>query len=369
MQDYADTSYPPVGSILEYVRGDGAKVTLKVENATELPPLQPHSTGIRMKKRTSASLVLPPNANIRINPRANIQTRPAQQQPGKLIAAPTITLDSAIDHPTVGGKFTAFILFYGGDEHHELHHKCLSSFLQTVPAHRVDLRVGSNALGPKSLAMIEEQVQRGRISKHYRHTENAYKYPVMREMFYDDTHPIQTKWILWFDDDSICDVDPNWLTALSMCINQYHKDKEAHMIGATFVWPTTQRQREILSSRPWYRNQPWRAFNGKPDPVAGNKIIFTVGGFWALTTEAMRAADIPDLGTGLLHNGGDWQIGEQLYQAGYTNKMFNAKKQFVRTSSVERRGETTPLIDKRGVPPTVAPPVRGEQPKKIIKLP
>jgi hypothetical protein len=77
----------------------------------------------------------------------------------------------------------------------------------------------------------------------------------------------------------------------------------------------------------------------------GNRIIFTTGGFWAITTEAMRAADIPDLGTGLTHNGGDWQIGEQIYQAGYGIKQFNGKKQFVRTSSVDRRGVTKPTID------------------------
>lgn len=251
-----------------------------------------------------------------------------------------------LDHPAVGGKLTACILFYGGEEFYELHKRCLESFLASTPSHRIDLRVGSNALNAKSLAMIEKYVEQGFITKHYRHDDNAYKYPVMREMFFDPEHPITTKWVLWFDDDSICDVEPSWLNILAIHIAQNQKvDKmPVHMVGAKYTWTMNNKQKEVFTSRPWYKGRPFRQANGQPSPN-GNKIIFATGGFWAITHEAIVACDIPDLGTGLTHTGGDWQIGEQLWQGGFGLKQFNGKKQFVRTSSVDRRGATMPTVD------------------------
>lgn len=299
------------------------------------------------KASTKASITIPQGVPLKINPRARINVidptkkKAVPQLPGQ---SPDFSDDSVLDHPSVGGKVTAFILFYGGEEHYELHKRCLTSLLATTSPTRVDLRVGSNALNAKSLAMIEDYVQQGFITKHYRHESNDYKYPVMREMFYDPEHPITTKWVLWFDDDSICDVESSWLNILGIHISQHHKGKEAHMIGAKYTWTMNSKHKEIFASRPWYNARPWRQANGQPSPN-GNKIIFAAGGFWAITHEALVAADIPDLGTGLTHTGGDWQIGEQLYQAGYGLKQFNGKKQFVRTSSVDRRGATMPTID------------------------
>ena len=78
----------------------------------------------------------------------------------------------------------------------------------------MDLRVGSNELNPESAAYVEDLVARGVITKHYQHKRNDKKYPVMREMFHDSTRPIDTKWLLWFDDDSIANKDPQWLHKL-----------------------------------------------------------------------------------------------------------------------------------------------------------
>jgi hypothetical protein len=267
----------------------------------------------------------------------------------------------------------AFILFYGGEEYYQLHERCLTSLFNTVPMERIDLRVGSNQLNARSTEMIEKAVERKLITKHYAHDSNDYKYPVMREMFYDREHPIRTKWVLWFDDDSICK-DPNWLNILGLLISQHHKDNDAHMIGTKMVWTTNSKQRKIMEDRAWYKGKPWRQHNGRPSPN-GNKILFVSGGFWALTHEAMVAADIPDLGTGLTHTGGDWQIGEQLYQAGYGIKMFNTKKQFITTSSTKRRGVTMPTIDKAGAPqrPTkqqilAAPVTQIPRPPKLRRV-
>lgn len=261
-------------------------------------------------------------------------------KPGSPHPAVVSTDPAMFDHDDIGGRFTACMLFYGPQQYHDLHRRCLESFLSTTPRDRIDLRVGSNALNPQSLALIQKYVDEGVITKHYEHKENVYKYPVMREMFWDESHPITTKWILWFDDDSICDRTPAWLNVLGQHIIQHHRRDNAHMFGAPFIWTLQNGQKQWYERRPWHRGKPWRLHNGQPSPN-GNKIIFPTGGFWALSREAMIACNIPDPEIG--HNGGDVTIGEQLYQGGYRMKSWNAKKQFIHTSSVKRRGETKPM--------------------------
>lgn len=314
--------------------------------------------------KTTASVVIPKGVPIKINPRARINTSDGKKPGTRPGGNTNFIQDDIADHPAFGGKVTVCVLCYG--DHHDLHKKCITSILATIPGKRLDLRVATNAAVQPTIDMIDEYVRQGFITKHYRHDNNDYKYPVMREMFWDKSHPITTKWVLWFDDDSICDVDPNWFNILATHISQHHKGNEAHMIGASFTWTTNARQRAIFASRPWYKNRPWRTQDGKPSPN-GNRIIFAAGGFWAITLEAIRAADIPDLGTGLTHNGGDWQIGEQLYQAGYGLKQFNGQKQFVRTSSVPRRGVTMPTVDQVSQPAAV--PVTNSAPPSPPAVP
>lgn len=315
----------------------------------------------KMAKRASARLTLPMNhplaqalqdgsVKIGMNPAAKLEGRQqqagAKPQPPAAIAPgmphPSLipTDPGVFDHEDIGGKFTAFILFYGQEQHFDLHQQCLESLLRTTPRDRIDLRVGSNALNKKSVDMIERYVKQGVITKHYQHPVNAYKYPVMREMFWDTALPIQTKWVLWFDDDTLCTRTPAWLSILAQQIIQFHRRENAHMFGAPFVWTLQAGQKEWFESRPWYKGKPWRLHNGEPSPN-GNKIPFATGGFWALTHEAIVKCDIPDTEIG--HNGGDVCIGEQLYQGGFRMKSWNAKKQFILTSSVSRRGETKPM--------------------------
>jgi hypothetical protein len=280
--------------------------------------------------------VLGLNPKAPLEGRGNRTVQVAAQQPGP---TPPIDPNTLYAHPDVGGKFTICVLFYGGEEYFELHKKCLSSIVTTVPPERMDLRVGSNELNPRSLAMLDELVKRGVIRKHYRHETNDKKYPVMREMFFDPDCPITTKWVIWFDDDSIADRTPQWLGFLAQTIMQNHKPMNAHMIGCKYIWTLQKGQREWYESRPWFKGKAWRGKNGKPTQ-GGNTIHFCSGGFWALTHEAIVACDIPD--PGLNHNGGDYTIGEQLYQGGYEIKNFNSQKKIIHTSSVPRRGLTTP---------------------------
>lgn len=242
--------------------------------------------------------------------------------------------DTIFDNPHVGGKFTIFVLTYGPDQWHRMHRKCLDTIIATVPAGRLDLRVGSNQLCATSVDYINELVKQGIVTKHYAHRTNDKKYPVMREMFWDDSLPIQTKWLLWFDDDSIADRNRMWAYLLAQKMITSHP-AGAHLLGDIRIWELLPGQAATYKSRPWYKGRPFRDRRGQASPN-GNKVLFCAGGFWAMTVEAMRACGVPD--DALQHNGGDYTIGEQLWQSGFGMSSWNSQKQFVHTSSVPRRG-------------------------------
>ncbi len=361
MAEFPDRSYPAISDCgLDYIRGDGYRVQFSITHPDAICgpaklaaqqasiPIITVPLGI-----TSAQQYQPYQTTLKVSDQVTLRTEP--QKVNRAIASRPIVGDTVLkdvavfDNDAVGSRFTICILFSGEERFYDMHKRCIDSLLATVPLERVDIRVGSNQLNDKSVAMLDDYVARKQITKHYRHLANDYKYPVMREMFFDPALPIRTKWVLWFDDDSICDKNPDWLQLLAQHIVLHHKNGNNHMFGARLVWTLSQAQKNIFATRLWYTGKPWQNSGGRASP-GGSKITFATGGFWAITYEAIVKCDIPDLTTGLTHNGGDWQIGCQVYQQGYGIKQFNGNKQFVNTSSVPRRGVTIPVIGSHTVP-------------------
>ncbi len=368
MTYYTDKTLPPITPVGDFVPATGP--TLLTSNRAAV---------VNNGANKGKTLVLPPVVKGKLEGKLN--TVKSVRVPGKTVVASTepattTTHDtSAINHPTIGGKVTICILFYGGDEHHEMHRKCLQAILTTVPREYRDIRVGSNAVGPKTLGLLTQFVNDGTITKHYLNPTNRYKYPVMRDMFHDPECPIETNWVIWFDDDSIADKDPNWLHHLATTIVRCYP-KNAHLYGVLFSYALNATQKQLFASRPWYSGRPWRNKAFKPAPN-GTHAVFPAGGFWAISREAIQKANVPDLGTGLTNNGGDWQIGEQVYQAGFESQRFNDGKQFVRTSAYPRRGKTTltpgfaPLPPAEGnskplPPPALLPPPPAPPKKPLV---
>jgi hypothetical protein len=294
-----------------------------------LPPIKPLDAVVRYQAPSTAPAdppVLAPNAALE----CEIPTPP-------VTAAPTGSPDSTIfDHEVIGGKFTVCVLLYGGAQYHNMHMRCLNSIISTCPPSRLDLRIGSNELCAETTAVIDRLVSHGIIRKHYRHTENALKYPVMREMFWDTTLPIETNYVIWFDDDSIADRNQQWLALLAQTIVA---NPAGGLFGSDMAFRLDAAQQAYFKSRPWYQGRPFRMKNRQPAPN-GDMTVFVAGGFFCLKTAALRAANVPD--TTITHNGGDYTIGEQLYQAGYDVVAWNRQKQFIHTSSVPRRGASQP---------------------------
>lgn len=246
-----------------------------------------------------------------------------------------------LDHPFIGGKLTAFVLAYG--EHAELAKRCIGSILQHAPEGRIDLRVALNQPGKATLDYVRA-FPSSSISKVYLDRGERRKYPAMREMFWDDSHPITTKYVLWFDDDSWV-FDPKWLIKLAKTIVENHPEG-CRMYGARYVHDLTTARKDgkaidWFRQAPWWKNEWLHLDSGRRRAPNGSQIVFASGGFWALATETLRAGDIPD--RRLVHNGGDITIGAQVTQAGARMLSFTPDKKIVKWSDAPRRGFREPF--------------------------
>jgi ADP-heptose:LPS heptosyltransferase len=249
-------------------------------------------------------------------------------------SAPVKRKFAFMDNDIIGGKFTAFVLCYG--PYTELARKCITSLCATVPPDRLDLRVATNDVPEATLDFLKSMP----ITKIYRNTENRHKYPVMRDMFWDQKNPITTNYLLWFDDDTWI-VQPNWIDDLCMNIVNYHH-YDFRMYGNIMYHDLKPYNKNGNNPKDWFKEASWHT--GKDLRVRGNAheaangsvIDFAVGWCWALEVAAMRKANIPDVRLG--HNGGDITIGEQLHQAGYQIKQWNRGKKLVACPSRQQGG-------------------------------
>lgn len=239
-----------------------------------------------------------------------------------------------------GGGFTICVLCYG--DFPEMHRRCLKGIVDTTGHRPVDLRVYLNACHPDTAALVEEMHRGGRVNVVYRSAENRRKYPAMREMFHDPNHPITTPWTVWFDDDTMCDVDPQWFDKMAAALRQaVAKDPTVGMLGSRYFFKMSPKHAEWVKKAKWYTGRPFRDKAGSAAPN-GDKIHFGTGSFWVLRTDLIKACDIPD--PRITHNGGDICIGEQIWQQGYNLKHWNGDKRTVLWSSVKRRGLSEPIF-------------------------
>jgi ADP-heptose:LPS heptosyltransferase/GT2 family glycosyltransferase len=252
----------------------------------------------------------------------------------KELVRPAAAIDrrlSIMDHPTIGGRMTVCVLCYG--EYTELAKKCLGSLLNTVPIHRLDIRVATNQAAPETVDYLSKLPLR----KMYVHPDNDYKYPVMREMFYDRDCPITTKYLLWLDDDTFA-VNPNWMYDLCQTIIMYH-DQGYRMYGDIRYHDLSRfgaAGSDWFKSASWCSGLPLRGKSKGEEVPNGSVIDFAVGWCWALEVETLRRADIPDIR--LAHNGGDITIGEQLHQAGGGLMQWNRNKSQIACPAREAGG-------------------------------
>ena len=266
---------------------------------------------------------------------ARAQRRSQQQPPVEYTRrVPNGTQHGIFDHPTIGGRFTVCVLCYG--PYPDLARRCLGSILTTIPRERMDLRIATNEASDDTLDFVRS-IGPDRL---YVNTSNRKKYPVMREVFHDPQAPLRSNYVVWFDDDAQV-VDPLWATKLAETIINNHKngcrlygDKKFHDL--TIYAKGGHRPDRWFSGAAWHKGVQFRVRNSERTAPNGSCIDFVVGWFWAIGTDVIRVANIPDLR--LNHNGGDITIGAQVAQSGFKIKQFNKDKAIVWCPSKEQGG-------------------------------
>jgi ADP-heptose:LPS heptosyltransferase len=246
----------------------------------------------------------------------------------------TLTPASSLDHPILGGKITVCVLCFGN--YPQLAKTCLGSILNTVPIDRLDLRVACNACCKDTLDYIATLP----TTVTYINDGNDKKYPVMRRMFNDPEHPITTKYLVWFDDDTFV-VDPSWLSKLTDTIVANHPHgvrlygwKMVHDLG--IYAKGGHNPKRWFEQAPWWRGRPLQIRGSERTAPNGSVIPFVAGWFWAIATDTIKACDIPD--RRLAHNGGDVAISAQVYQGGFKIKTINNNKTLISCPSKEAGG-------------------------------
>lgn len=247
-----------------------------------------------------------------------------------------------LDHPYIGGKFTIFVLGYG--DHLDLVERCIGSIVDTCPRERFDIRVALNQPSVRVDAYAQGLFQAGIITMLYTDFGDRKKYPAMREMFWDNSLPITTPYVCWFDDDSWCRAR-NWMVLLAESIKRNHPN-QGRLYGAWMYHDlmSVKKHNPTAAAEKWFREAPWwkgRNFysgGGTRTSPNGSQIAFASGGFWALATHVIREANIPD--ERLVHNGGDITIGAQVTQAGYKVVNFSPRpgKDIIAWSDAPPRG-------------------------------
>lgn len=246
---------------------------------------------------------------------------------------------SPLDNPIIGGKVTLCLLTYGN--YFDMHKRCLNA-IANVPRERLGLRVYLNNTCQETINLAENMLKSNRIEALYRSDENKFKYPCMRKMFHDPDNPINTKWVIWFDDDTMADVDNYWLEKMCQAvIDAEGSDKKLGMLGPRYFFSMNNHHINWVKNASWYKGREFRDKAGNQAPN-GFKIHFASGSCWMLRTECIKQCDIPDIR--LKHNGGDIAIGEQIWQNGWNLKNWNGDKRIVLWSSVPRRGHNESIF-------------------------
>lgn len=222
-------------------------------------------------------------------------------------------------------KFLLLALFYG--DHPALAMRCCMSLRALWNTGEVDVRIGLNAVSPRTRAVVERMLPGVDVISA---DPQIYKFPMMRRLAFDyrgdATH------MMWFDDDSclLPGVEPRaWLRAVTQ-----RAATATGSLGALYTQAVTPAQKE------WMRRQPWYAGRDIPDAL-----LFNTGGWLVVPLGLMRRFDWPN--TTLHHAAGDIDLGALLQQHGLQPQQFrmglaiNADAS-LRESSAPRRGVTEP---------------------------
>jgi hypothetical protein len=229
---------------------------------------------------------------------------------------------------TTESEFTVAALFYGNYPH--LAERLLSSLhTPATKPHNYQLRLGLNAISPKTQQIIDKYIalrEKKNLITHVFAGDNIWKYPRMHQMIHDIV--VNTPYFVWFDDDSCIapKASSNWFGRL-------HKFMQTtDMAGKLYYKLLKGNQAHVYMKEPWW--------NGKYiEPK--RKVIFITGGFWCIKSEILLKHDWPP--EQCTHFGGDVALGELIRQwdykqSNYEKDVFINANKYGKASTAPRRG-------------------------------
>lgn len=171
-----------------------------------------------------------------------------------------------------------------------------------------DLRIGLNEVSAETKLYVDSLSKQRSSILIYESTSNKGKYSIMRNMFHDMLAPIQTKYIVWFDDDSYLKASTKkWLNDLEQVMTN------SDACGQLMQVPLTGNQHLWIKVQSWYRGKLLTKGWPRTDSYYVSK--FMAGGWWCIRKDVIAALDWPP--SNIFHRGGDYMLGEALRQHDY----------------------------------------------------
>ena len=226
-------------------------------------------------------------------------------------------------------QVTICVICYG--QHPGLAQRFLTSLYQYTRTDLFSLRIGLNAACGETIELAHAAAcEHGNIWIHSE-PRNMFKSPLMARLF--SLKPIETEWVIWFDDDSFPYRD-DWLPGLRL---RMETQPEVAVWGNLFFTDADEGAVQFIRTASWFRGKPFN--HAKPTSEWSERplLSFAEGGFWAAKAEVLKALQWPD--TRLIQNGDDYFFGEALRQNGYRIGRY---KSGVRINQAQRRGPGDP---------------------------
>jgi len=197
---------------------------------------------------------------------------------------------------------TIGVLCYGN--HECLAERVLTSIHRNTRRQDFRLRLGLNAVGPTTRALIRRLLPKFDVDLLVRSKVNLYKEPMLRRLLHE--RPIRTEWFIWFDDDSFI-FREDWLQMLQC---ESALNPQIDMWGKKCFVRCGEKHREFVRAAKWSRGLEL----DEDDRPNRWRISFALGGFWAIRTRWLYLLDWPD--PRLIQYGADYMLGEALRQNG-----------------------------------------------------